>query len=374
MLLSAESTAFRLGHHPPLDGLRAVAVLLVLGFHLRLGNVPSLEGGFFGVDIFFVLSGFLITSILLREWDDTGAIHLGRFYIRRALRLLPALFTFVVALALFTHVIRPELASFLDLRMAGWALGYGLNWLIALGHVADLSRVVITHVWSLCVEEHFYLLWPFALRAMLGAGLGRGRIAILLALVAAGSALLRAGLWDSAAVWPSFLRCYFATDTRADGLMIGCLLAMLASMGALPENRIARGSLAMAGALVLAVMSVSASILSPFMYRGGLTIVAVATAAVMMALIRPSRPVAAWMGCAVMVWIGRLSYSLYLWHVVTFYFGGMWADRMGLALPIRLLLMVGGAFALASLSYYGVERPFLRWKESFARPRACVVQ
>jgi peptidoglycan/LPS O-acetylase OafA/YrhL/Tfp pilus assembly protein PilF len=328
-----------LPYRPALDGFRGVAILLVVLYHVRLA-----PGGSLGVDMFFVLSGLLITSILLKEWERTGSIHLGRFYLRRFLRLGPALIAFVASTYVVTHFVRPSLASVLLDRWALAALFYVTNLVIAFGREYPLGAVSIH--WSLALEEQFYLLWPLCFRFLLRRGVPRRRIAWWLL---GGSALLavwRAVLVRRGSGDPSlWLRVYFAPDTRADPLLLGCALALLLVE---PRPRLpawAAPAGAAAGVLTLAVLAATVQPITFYPYLFSIT--ALASAAVLYAAWNRSL----WarvLELPPLVWVGRLSYSLYLWHSA--------ALAMG---PAGLIL-------LPAASHYLVERPFLKLKGRFS--------
>ena len=215
----------RLVYIPALDGLRALAVMAVLLYH---GGVNWIPGGFLGVDVFFVISGYLITSLLLRDWSEHGSIQLGRFYVRRARRLLPALFLMLGVVSLYSLVFLPDTVA--ELRGAVIAtLVYVENWHL-ISH--DVSYFVsagrpslLRHVWSLAVEEQFYLLWPL-LFSLLLARWGRRSRSLLRVIL--GGALVSAVLM--AVQYQRYgdpSRVYFGTDTRASTLLIGAALAIV---------------------------------------------------------------------------------------------------------------------------------------------------
>src|SRR5262249_5392475 len=300
-------------------------------------------------DMFFVLSGLLITSILLEEWEATGDVRLGRFYARRFLRLGPALVTFVAIVYFATHVLVPSLTDTLRGRWAVAALFYVTDFLIAYGREYPLGAVSIH--WSLAIEEQFYLLWPLGLRFLLRRGLSYRAIGGVLAGASLVPLLIRTVLklqaGDDPALW---LRLYFAPDTRADALLIGCALAAFVAM-APPRPRAAWGLAAAAGAGTLAYLAlhpVADVAARPY----GFTVTACASAAVLLAV---------WSGGAwtrilelpPLPWIGRLSYSLYLWHLAGLQLGA------GAGFVGRIGVLV----AMAAASYYLVERPFLAWKD-----------
>ena len=350
-----------LGYRRGLDGLRGVAILAVLGLHTRHATGwPLLPGGGLGVDVFFVLSGFLITSLLLEEHAGSGSVSLKRFYIRRALRLFPALVLLLAALALgASAMLAPEEAAH-TLRAIPIAFLYLSDLAIAFGPV-DLGA--LTHTWSLAVEEQFYLLWPPLLCAALRAGLPRPVIATGTALLAGALALVRALLWDGPASVP---RLYFSIDTRADALLIGCLAAMLASWRLLPRTPATEALLLRWGrisAAVLAALVLAVPFSTPALYLGGFTLAALAAAVVILGLLAGSQGAgAALLEQGWLVAVGRISYGLYLWHYPVF----KAARQLAAPTPVRLLVAFAATFAVAGLSFALVERPFLRLKRRFA--------
>src|SRR5919199_3682700 len=221
----------RLPYLPGLDGLRALAVTAVLLYHADLKWIP---GGFLGVEIFFVISGYLITALLLSEWRQKGTISLKNFWLRRARRLLPALYVLLVVTLAFAVVFLPgEVAGLRGDVLA--AVGYVTNWYLIFGQESYFESVgrpsMLQHLWSLAVEEQFYLIWPVVLAVGLGVGatrLRRRRVLTVALLGAAASALAMALLYTPG-VDPS--RVYYGTNTRATGLLFGAALAFLWSPG-----------------------------------------------------------------------------------------------------------------------------------------------
>ena len=222
---------FVLGRRPGLDGLRGLAILSILLFH---SGCPWWRGGFVGVDLFFALSGFLISSILLADYRGLGHVSYGRFYIRRALRLLPAMLTFLVAFALMS--IAKSTDPYHSLGDCLIVLCYMANWTRAFG-TGRPDR--LGHTWSLSIEEQFYLLWPVTLETILRTCKTYRRSVQVLAIVILGVWLLRAAMLASGA---HPLRIYSGLDTRADALLVGCLLAVSASYGAIRAGRLGRRS------------------------------------------------------------------------------------------------------------------------------------
>jgi peptidoglycan/LPS O-acetylase OafA/YrhL len=348
-------------HLPFLDGLRGIAILLVMVFHLRQ---HVLVGGFLGVDVFFVLSGFLITSLLVEEWDRTGAVSLKQFYLRRILRLFPAL----AALLAFWTLWAVTLPSWADKSRIPWALGvvvfYVSNWLQAyessLIDFRNFTRPLL-HTWSLAIEEQFYLIWPVLLLFLLRRRLSvRALVASVLA-GAAASAGLCAALWYA---WdPRWQRVYYRSDTRADVLLIGCALGLLYTRDALPRSRGALMLLKATAALALVPMVALvlwADLTNAVLYQGGLAFFGLGVAAGMAVLLQePPRWAVAILESRALVWIGQRSYGLYLWH----WFLYKVADSEEWPQWHRILVRLLTSFAVAELSYNLVERPFLLRKD-----------
>lgn len=311
----------RLGYVPALDGLRGVAILLVIGIHFR---VPGFEGGHLGVLVFFVLSGYLITSLLTAERERSGRLDLPRFYARRALRLLPAI-ALLLACLLALRLATIQQASAVALYVANWQ------------HVLGSPLGYLTHAWSLAVEEQFYLVWPLvlalALRYLRPRQLARFMLAIALGIGIARALFYLAGT--------PFDRLYFGSDFRSDGLLFGSALALWRPH--LPKW------LGAAAILPLALGVAHLTPEHPALYLGGFTAVGLAAAA----LVGHPPPILAW---PPLVALGRVSYGLYLWHypVSLLVSVAPWPIALALGLPVSLLL------TLASWRY--VESPCLRLK------------
>jgi peptidoglycan/LPS O-acetylase OafA/YrhL len=346
---------------PGLDGLRAIAVLAVIAFHEQFSWAP---GGLLGVALFFTLSGYLITDLLLSRWLATGQAQLGNFWARRARRLLPALFVMLaIVTAWVTLLDRARLA---DLRgAAGAAATYSSNWYLIVQGQSYFSRFAppqpLDHLWSLAVEEQFYLIWPWLLLAGLyfirrrrSAGAIRWLALPTLAL-AAGSAVLMWALYQPA-VDPT--RVYEGTDTRACGLLIGAALAMVwSSRTAGRASRTTSRILDVPAALglgVIAVMIWRVGQYSTFLYHGGLVLLAIATAAVVAAAACPGSLVGAALSWRPLRWIGVRSYGIYLWHypVIVLTTPANGAED----LP-RAAWQIAASIGLAALSWKFVEEP-----------------
>jgi peptidoglycan/LPS O-acetylase OafA/YrhL len=388
------SGGVRLPYLPGLDGIRALAVIAVLLYH---AGVPWIPGGFLGVEVFFVLSGYLITSLLLAEWRAKGSVELKVFWLRRARRLLPALYLLIVVTLSYAVLFLPEEVAGLRSDALA-AFGYATNWYLIFGHESYFEAVgrpsLLKHLWSLAVEEQFYLVWPvlFWVGISFGAARWRHRRVFVGALGGAAlSVLLLAVLYVPGAD-PS--RLYYGTDTRAAGLLIGAALALVWTPGAtrrsyptgrllqetsllgradhnglrrtfrrrwgwlVPTSLDALGFFAL-GALVFFCLSLGEY--APFLYRGGLALVSLSTAAVIMAVAYPHTRLGGTglLGWVPLRWIGERSYGIYLWHWPVFMVTRPQLDVSFDGLPL-LALRLGVTVLLADLSYRYVETPIRR--------------
>jgi peptidoglycan/LPS O-acetylase OafA/YrhL len=349
-----------LGRLRGLDGLRALAVAAVVGYHLGFDRLP---GGFLGVEIFFVISGYLITALLVAEWSDRGGIRLGSFWARRARRLLPALFAMLLGTLAIALVAFPgEIARLRGDVVA--ASAYVTNWYLVFGHQPYFETVgrpsPLLHLWSLAIEEQFYLVWPILLGlALLVAGRAGAFALVIVGIVAstaAAFALYAPG--DD----PS--RVYYGTDTRAAGLLAGAALALLyvprESWFPPAPSRAARTAAdIVAAAALVAVVATFALVdeADARLYRGGMLMLDGVTVALIAAVVSPTgRIVSGLLETPPIRWLGTRSYAIYLWHWPIFAF-----TRPGIDIPldgpanvaVRLLLTA----VLAEASYWLVERP-----------------
>jgi len=345
---------------PGLDGLRAIAVLAVIAFHEQFAWA---QGGLLGVGIFFTLSGYLITDLLLSRWRVTGSLQLADFWLRRARRLLPALFVMLaVVTAWVTLLDRARLSSLRGADAA--AATYSSNWYLIAANQSYFARFAppqpLDHLWSLAVEEQFYLIWPWLLLFFLFFIRRRGASAIpWLALptlaMAAGSAVAMFMLYQPG-VDPT--RVYEGTDTRACGLLIGAAVAMVwsssrAGRASKTAARVLDGP-ALAGLAVIAVMIWRVGQYSPFLYRGGLVLLSVATAAVVAAAACPGSLVGAALSWRPLRWLGVRSYGIYLWHYPVIV---LTTPPNGTEELARAAAQIAVTIAVAALSWRFVEEP-----------------
>jgi peptidoglycan/LPS O-acetylase OafA/YrhL len=307
---------------PALDGLRAIAIVMVVGYHVDNTLVPA---GFWGVLLFFVLSGYLITRLLCAEVDRDQRLDVRSFYLKRGLRLLPAL----IVVCLVLVIVGTDWSSVIP------TLGYYANY----ARVAGTDIGLLTHTWSLAVEEHFYLLWPLVIGAVPAAR--RLRVVGLLAIVAI--------VWRVVAIQvmtPGWV--YNATDTNAAALLAGCYLAVARPR---PWRWTGWSVLALLGLMFLPVFGDE----GPALLWGGFVAIALGVVAIQHAVTRPP-----WLEGRVLVWLGQISYGLYLWHYV---FVRTDSIPTWVALPLTVVA--------AAASWYFVEEPVRRLRERFddRRPR-----
>ncbi len=348
-----------LGYRPALDGIRALAVMVVFAYHAEMGWARA---GFLGVDVFFVLSGYLITALLLTERRRDGRIDLRRFWLRRARRLLPAVVVLLAAVAVAVPLLAPDQAS----RIRGdliAALGYVSIWWLIVGEQSYFESAgrppLLQHLWSLAVEEQFYLLWPPVLALALRRRPHRRLVKPLL-LGVLGSAVLMAVLFQPYAD-PS--RVYYGTDTRALALLLGAALAAATTRWQLVDRLRRPGRLILEGCGLVGQAGLGWAIshvneFDPLLYRGGFTAVALLAAAMVAAAARPGPPVGLGrvLGSRPLVWIGRRSYGIYLWFWPVLMLTRPEVDVSLRGAPL-LALRVGLTVVLAALSYRFVELP-----------------
>lgn len=345
--MTGVSGHWRLGHRPALDGLRGIAVLLVVVSHLSIGTGFVRSLGPIGVSVFFTLSGFLITSLLLDEREREGRVDLRSFYARRARRLMPAMVAVVVAVAAAGLVLG---AGYVGWSLAAGALTYSSNWISMVGGGAGSA---LGHTWSLAIEEQFYVVWPLAFIAL--SRLGRRALVLGLGAAIATSLILCVALYPE-----GWQRVYYGSDTRAAGLLIGCLLAVL-----LREHRAPRGSAAAAAGAVVLIVAAAAGPL-PFVFMMAPPAVALLTVVAIVASVGARR--VRFLEWRPLRLVGQRAYGLYLWHYPVVIAASHLLEQPTM-LEMAIAVLPASA-ALTVLSWRFVESPWLRHRQELAGPSA----
>lgn len=351
-----EPTESKRRYVPGLDGIRAIAVVCVIAYHL---GIPGAQGGMLGVGIFFTLSGFLITDLLLQQWSATMHIALGQFWLHRARRLLPALFLLLPAVtvwvALFDSGQLPEVR-----RQVIAAAFYVSNWSTIAQNGSYFARFAaplpLDHLWSLAIEEQFYIIWPWLLLAGLWFGRTRRNLLLMTLGGAALSALLMGILYT-----PGYdpTRVYEGTDTRAFALLIGAALAIRGS-GWFTRNctpaaaRTIRDVAGVAGLVVIALLIARTNAFSAFLYPYGFLLLSIATAAVVAAVMNSSSRLGRALGCSPLRWLGVRSYGIYLWQWPVIVLINPSHGPLGVP---RAVIAVAITLGIAALSWRYVEDP-----------------
>jgi peptidoglycan/LPS O-acetylase OafA/YrhL len=340
-------------HLPALDGLRMIAVAMVILYHVGYEKIPA----DLGVSLFFVLSGFLITWLLLKEHAKTGTVSLKTFYLRRVFRLLPAYYVFLgVALAIYYGRSHSATPTRTDIILP--SLLYYTNYFNAFH---DHPPTPVSHTWSLAVEEQFYLLWPLVFGFFITRG---GRAVARFLAISIGLVL----------AWRSYLYLYLhvgtayvtnAFDTRFDTLAIGCLAAVLTRSRRVLAAAEAISRRSVYPMITLLLIAGFRALPETFHYPFGLTIEAGLLAVVILQIMQlASRPAWRWLGHPVAKYVGSISYPMYLYH-------GLCNAAVTRFLPDRSIgrfaLVLGLAIALGTMSFYLVEKPFLRLRQRFTR-------
>ncbi len=367
---------------PALDGVRAVAVALVLADH---GGIPGMAGGFVGVDVFFVLSGFLITSLLIEELGRSGRIDLADFWIRRARRLLPALVLMVVTVAVERQFFSPEAVA--DLRDDAVAAFFWVaNWMF----VADKTNYFtqgappspLQHAWSLGVEEQYYIVWPLLLVAVAVVLAARARrrhrwatlggVRLTVFLLATLGALASAGAAIVFASDATRDRVYFGTDTRAQALLMGAAASALlvsdwSSLNrgwSLIRSRWGKWTARLLPVIGLSLLGIAAHYATGSareFHEGLLIAVAIAAVLVIAPVALDQRgPVAAVLAWGPVAWLGTISYGVYLWHWPIFLV--LNGERTGWSGLSLFGVRCATTLAVSILSWWAIERPIRRWR------------
>ena len=362
---SPEPYRFRLGNRPPLTGVRALALFTVLTYH---SNFKTLPGTWVALQVFFVLSGFLITAMLAGEGMRTGRISLGAFYARRGVRLVPPLLLTVALLAIYAEFVHVADAAHRLWGDSFAAMFYYADYRQALGHAPFFGYLAQT--WSLSVEEQFYILWSIAMVAAVAAhkrrlAYGFAIVGLLASTVDRLYLIYHGHHFDPAV----FARVYYAFDTRADALFLGCLLGLLAADGHLHGwARWARGALT-AGAAVSAVflcwILLEAPLFTENLAVWWLPATTVASAVIITYfVVCPGSLGSKFVGLGVLVFIGDLSYTVYLIHFPVYL--ALQQNVTGWAFWPNELVRLAVIFAIAIASWFLMERPLMRWRQRSA--------
>jgi peptidoglycan/LPS O-acetylase OafA/YrhL len=355
-----------MGYLPGLDGIRALAVIGVLLYH---ADLTWISGGFLGVDVFFVLSGFLITTLILEEFDRAGRIDFAKFYLGRARRLLPALVLMLAAVAVAAAFFYRDIASQVRADTIA-SIFYVNNWWYILNDSSYFEFIgrppLLKHLWSLAVEEQFYLIWPaVAYLVMKRAGRRGVRMTALVLAVASTAWMVSLSVSNGFPEYADPSRAYFGTDSHAMGLLIGAALATVWRPGRLRADISGTARLILTGSGIASLVAVIGFFVlvgefTPWMYqKGGFLVLALVVALLIAMATHPACPFGGWIGTQPWRYVGQRSYGLYLWHWPIFM-----VTRPVLDVPLDgiLLLAIRLAltFAIAELSFRFVEMPIRR--------------
>lgn len=344
---------------PGLDGLRALAVFAVIFYHLKFSWAP---GGLLGVGVFFTLSGYLITDLLLNQIRNHGHIQFGKFYFRRAKRLLPALYVMLMLVLFYITLFQRDLLSSLPGDVIAAVL-YVSNWWYIFHHVSYFQSFIpspFTNLWSLAVEEQFYLVWPlFLIVFSRFVKSNLGKVILTLALAAA-SAVAMGVIYHPGSV-PNLV--YYGTDTRAFALLTGAALAFMWPSTNLPKvspwARDAINVLGFAGLGLFVWMVVFTNEYQTFMYRGGMVILAIGTTFLVQALTIPDSLLSRILGVGPLKWLGVRSYTIYLWHYPIIVLTASLATKLHDPLLYDGII-IASSVLVAALSWHFIENPIRR--------------
>lgn len=343
---------------PGLDGLRALALIGVMSYHWGFDFAP---GGFLGVSIFFVLSGYLITDILASQWRNYGRLDLKDFWYRRFRRLLPAMFTMLIIVVAWVTLFDHNRLTSLRTDVAA-AVTYISNWQFIFQEVSYFDSFgppsPLGHMWSLAVEEQFYLLWPLIMLIGLYIFPRRGQMLYFILVLAGISALTMALIYEPGSD-PS--RVYFGTDTRAFGLLIGAALAIVwpsfkRPSTASPMVRLGLDTVGTAALFLVIYMMLNTDRYDATLYQGGMVILSLASAVVVAILAHPASLLGKIMGTKPLRWIGVRSYGIYLWHYPVLILTSPNGNPIGNSV-LHTSLQIAASILLASLSWKYIEDP-----------------
>ena len=352
-----------MGYQPGLDGLRAISVIAVILYHAGFG---WMTGGFLGVEVFFVVSGYLITSLLIDERESSGSVSLRGFWTRRARRLFPALAVVLVAVTLWALLAGTAEQAAQVKRDLPWAVGYLANWGQIVGEVPYFSAVdppLLRHLWSLAVEEQWYVLWPFAFLGLMLIRRRRVQVAVMAVAVVASWVLMWVAHRNAPTEflgWDPTNFAYLSTVTRASGLLLGALAAFVWRPWRDPRGaeRASRPLDLAAGVAVgvLVAAFIGAHLTEGYMYPWVMGLTSVASLVAILVVVHPAAIGARWLfGADWLTAIGRRSYGLYLWHWPIFVIVGATSGSWGRFLLGSLITVV-----IAEVSYRVIETPVRR--------------
>ncbi|MCD8901698.1 acyltransferase family protein [Staphylococcus gallinarum] len=346
---------------PGLDGLRAIAVLAIIIYHL---NKQWLTGGFLGVDTFFVISGYLITSLLLKEFEETGSINLKQFWLRRMKRLIPAVFVLVGVVSMMTLILKPD--QIVNIKHDAFAaIFYVSNWwyiMTDVNYFEQFAFMPLKHLWSLAIEEQFYIIFPIVLITLLLTVKKYRNITLIFWIVSLVSLLLMVLISEP---HMEHSRVYFGTDTRLQTMLLGVLLAFLWPPFKLKANppRILSHTidgLGIVSTVVIIMLFIFVDDNSDWIYNGGFYVISVLTLFVILSVVHPSAYFAKVIGNPLFVYIGKRSYSLYLWHFPVISFIHSYYVEGQIPIYVYVLDIIT-TLILAELSYRYIETPFRKY-------------
>ncbi len=359
------------GHVSGFNGLRGMAVLIIFVAHMEvilpITTLLVIPGATVSLDAFFVLSGFLITALLLREQARVGTIGSWSFYRRRILRLLPALYVVVLATALFAYATHQWLHT--EVPSIFSVLFYYSNYYSASasGPLAPTLAPGFQHLWSLSFEEQFYFVWPWVTIALLTIRVRLRTVVIILLSLIAGIAIFRYTQFEGTGRWWSI---FVRTDTRADSILWGALLAHIWMRHKEPKRGIRIAG--WVAAAVLLTCLVVATENGPFVYRGGFVVIDLACAILLLAILDDKWGGRHFFEFKPLVALGLVSYSFYLWHLPVFfairYFDPHWND------VVRVVVAFVVTLALTLLSWFFLEQPLMKWGARLDRKRSLAAQ
>ena len=362
VLRPAEQRKYRSHYVASLDGLRAFAVLSVIFYHMGLNWAP---GGLMGVTVFFVISGYLINGLLVAEYEPTGTISLPQFWLRRVRRIIPAVLLALAGTLVLCALVSPALFAKARSDLLP-SLFFFNNWWQIFHNVsyfeASAAPSPLTHYWSLAIEEQFYIVWPLLLLLLLKLRIPKKGLAAIVAVLALASVGEMAFLYNPSTD-PS--RVYYGTDTRAASLLIGAFLALVwpstifghrRTQSKNSGERLAFNVLGVVSLAALVVIVLTTSSYTPFPYRGGIAVVSLLTALLIAVLVVPNTWVARLLQLRPLVWIGKRSYGMYLWHYPIILATSRITSTVDVPWWVRISQLII-IFAVSELSYRFVENP-----------------